>query len=390
MRHTLNAELVAQAVTWRRHLHAYPELSGQEKNTADFISGKLSAMGIEHETGIGGYGIAARLHRAGSDRSVGFRADFDALPIAEVNGFDHRSRTPGVMHACGHDGHTSALLGAAALLKDDPNWQGTIHFFFQPAEETGKGAKAMIADGLFDRYPTERIFGWHNMPGRDAGEVAVHHGPSMAAGGEWVVRYRGVAGHAAAPHQTQDPVTAIGHLIVALNSITSRNVDPIETVVLTSSMVHGGTASNQIPETCELTGTLRTFSEDVRTQVIATMRRVIEGTASTFGVTAEYEINSTGRVICDTADESRIAIEAAKACGLTVSRDIRPFMGGDDFAFLLENRRGAYIHIGNGPVRGEGKLHNPGYDFNDEILGSAISWLACVAKLSLAEEVTGQ
>ena len=383
----IDAERVAQAVAWRRHLHAHPELSGQEKKTAAFISRQLATLGIEHETGIGGYGIAARLHRPGSSRSVGFRADFDALPIAETNGFDHKSLMPGVMHACGHDGHTSALLAAAAHLKDEPNWQGTINFFFQPAEETGKGAKAMIADGVFDRYPTDRIFSWHNLPGREAGEVAVHNGPSMAAGGEWFVRYRGIAGHAAAPHQTQDPVTAIGHLIVALNSITARNVDPIETVVLTTSMVNGGTASNQIPETCELTGTLRSFSEEVRTQVIARMRQIIEGTASAFGVTAEYEINSTGRVIIDTPDESRIAIEAAKACGLKVSRDIRPFMGGDDFAFLLEKRRGAYIHIGNGPVHGEGKLHNPGYDFNDEILGSAISWLTCVARLALAEEV---
>lgn len=382
----LDAGLLTRVTNWRRHLHANPELSGAECKTAAFVARTLSGMGIEHETGIGGHGIVARLSRPGSDRSVGLRGDMDALPILEDNDIDYRSTNPGVMHACGHDGHTAALLGAAAVLQDDPGWSGTIHLIFQPAEEDGTGARAMIADGLFQRFPTDRIFGWHNLPGREVGEIAVHDGPSMAAGGDWRVIYRGVAGHAAAPHLTRDPITAIGHLIVALNSIASRNVDPVETVVLTSSVVRGGSVSNQIPETCELVGTLRTFNEQVRTGVIDRMRCVIEGIAASFGVVADYEINSTGRVIVDTARESQMALAAARSAGLKTSRNIRPFMGGDDFAFLLEGRPGAYIHIGNGPVRGEGKLHNPGYDFNDDVLEPAILWIKHVAKLALAEE----
>ncbi len=383
---SIDPAIIRRAVSWRRHLHAHPELSGQEAETAAYVSAQLAGMGITHETGIGGYGIVARLHRPGSNRSVGLRADMDALPIAEANGLDYRSTRPGVMHACGHDGHTAALLGAAQALMADESWTGTIHLIFQPAEENGQGAKAMLADGLFERYPTDRLFTWHNLPGRKAGEVAVHHGPSMAAGGDWHVVLGGISGHAAAPHMTRDPVTAAAHLVVALNSIVPRNVDPVDTVVLTVAMIHGGSVSNQIPERCEVVGTLRTFDADVRAAVIARMEQIIEGTAAAFGLTADYEINSTGRVMADTPGESELSILAARAAGLAVSRDIRPFMGGDDFAFLVADRPGAYIHIGNGPVRGEGKLHNAGYDFNDAILEPAIAWLSAVALLALKDE----
>lgn len=381
----LDPELIKKAISWRRYLHAHPELSSKETETAAYVSEQLRAMGIPHETDIGGNGIVARLHRPGSNRSVGLRADMDALPIAEANGFAHASANAGVMHACGHDGHTAALLAAAEALHHDDSWQGTIHLIFQPAEENGQGAKAMIADGLFERYPTDRLFGWHNIPGWDAGTIAVHRGPSMAAGGDWRVELKGVAGHAAAPHLTRDPITAAAHLIVALNSIVPRNVDPIATVVLTVAMVRGGSVSNQIPECCELVGTLRTFNTELRKQVIARMNEVIEGTATTFGVTADYEINSTGLVIEDTLAESDMAIAAAAAAGLPVSRDIRPFMGGDDFAFLVEGRPGAYVHIGNGPVKDGGVLHNERYDFNDDILGAAVSWLTCVAQMALKD-----
>lgn len=377
--------IIRQARDWRRHLHAHPELSGQEAETAAYVAAQLGAMGIDHETGIGGHGIVARLHRPGSNRSVGLRADIDALPIAEANTVDYRSRQQGVMHACGHDGHTAALLGAAKALSADDSWTGTIHLIFQPAEENGQGAKAMIADGLFERYPTDRLFAWHNMPGRPTGEVAVHHGPSMAAGGDWTVVFKGIGGHAAAPHLTRDPVTAAAHLIVALNSIVPRNVDAIDTVVLSVSMINGGSVSNQIPEVCRVVGTLRTFNTEVRKAVIVRMQQVIEGTAATFGVAADYTINSTGRPMADTPAESDLSIAAAEAAGLPVSRDIRPFMSGDDFAFLVADRPGAYIHIGNGPVVGEGKLHNAGYDFNDAVLEPAIAWLSTVARLALKD-----
>lgn len=377
--------LLDTVTTWRQHLHAHPELSDHEQQTAAYVSTQLIKLGIEHETGIGGHGIVARLHRAGSNRSVGLRGDMDALPITEATGSAHSSTNQGVMHACGHDGHTASLLGTAAMLVNDDDWSGTIHLIFQPAEENGKGAKAMIADGLFKRYPTDRIFGWHNMPGIPLGQAAIHNGPSMAAGGDWHVELIGKAGHAAAPHLTRDPVTAAAHLVIALNSIVPRNVDPIATVVLTVAMIQSGTVSNQIPTSAKITGTLRTFDAEIRKLVIKRMEQVIEGTAATFDLKAEYKINSTGRALADTLDESELSIAAAKSAGLAVTRDIRPFMGGDDFAFLVEHHPGAYIHLGNGPVQNGGTLHNEKYEFNDKLLAPAMAWLTSVAKMALKE-----
>lgn len=382
----MTPELLTKVAGWRRHMHANPDLSARESGTAAYISARLTEMGIPHETGIGGHGIVARLHRPGSNRSVGLRADIDALPIHETNGFAHASTKAGIMHACGHDGHAAALLGAAKVLDADKGWTGTIHLIFQPAEEIGQGAKAMIADGLFDRYPTERLFAWHNWPGIEVGKVAVYDRPAFAAGGEWRVTLKGEAGHAAMPHTTRDPVTAMGHLIVALNSIVARNVDPMATVAPTASMVHGGTVSNQIPGEVTLTGTLRTFDADLRKAIIARMSAVIEGTAAAMGVTADYEINSTGRVMADTPAEAALSVAAAEAAGLTHTRDIRPVMGGDDFAFMVDQGRGgSYVMIGNGPVQPQGKLHEAGYDFNDAVLGPAMSWLTTVAKLALKD-----
>jgi len=381
----IDDDLLGRLISWRRHLHEHPEISGQEAATSAFIREKLTELGVPHIGGIGGTGVVATLKRGESNRSVGLRADMDALPITEANSFAHASRNAGVMHACGHDGHTASLLGAAAMLARDDSWSGTIHFVFQPAEENGQGAKAMIADRLFERFPMERLFACHNWPGPGAGVGAVHNRPSMAAGGDWRVTLKGVAGHAALPHATRDPVLAAGHLIVALHSIVSRNVDPIDTVVLTVSSVNGGTVSNQIPETVELIGTLRTFNADVRAMVIRRMKEIIEGTALSFGVQADYEIKSTGRVMADTPEESRLSILAAEGAGLRVTRDIRPAMGGDDFAFLVENRGGAYVLIGNGPIIDGGKLHNERYDFNDEIIAPAATWLSSVAKLALAQ-----
>lgn len=381
-----DAELLKQVTAWRHHLHAHPELSCEESETAAFISARLTELGIPHETGIGGHGVVARLHRPGSNRSVGLRADIDALPIVETGDTAHRSQTPGVMHACGHDGHAAALIGTAAALHRDPDWQGTVHLIFQPAEENGQGAKAMIADGLFQRYPTERIFAWHNWPGIPLGKVAVYDRPAFAAGGEWRVTLKGEAGHAAMPHQTRDPVTAVGHLIVAMNSIVARNVDPMATVALTCSMVHGGTVSNQIPGEVTLTGTLRTFDAELRKAIIRRMEAVIEGTAAAMGMTVDYEINSTGRVMADTPAESALSVAAAQAAGLDHTRDVRPVMGGDDFAFMVdEGRGGSYVMIGNGPVQPRGKLHESGYDLNDAVLGPAIDWMTTVARLALKD-----
>jgi amidohydrolase len=369
--------------SWRRHLHAHPELSGQETQTAAFAQERLRELGVPFVAGVGGHGVVATLQRGGSGRSVGLRADMDALPITEHSGAAHASRTPGVMHACGHDGHTVSLLGAAAMLNCDPGWQGTVHFIFQPAEENGTGAKAMIADGLFQRFPMRHVFGFHNWPGLEAGVVAVHRGPVMAAGGRWTVTLEGLAGHAAKPHHTRDPIVAAGYLIVALQSIVSRNVDPLDSVVLSIGSIHGGSVSNQIPGDVTLTGTLRTYQRQVRQAVIARMVAIIEGTARSFGMRARHEILSTGRAIINTRAEADLAAAAAEAAGLTVKRDIDPSTAGDDFAFLLDGRPGAYVWIGNGPVMADSDLHNASYDFNDEILPAAVAWMSKAAKFAL-------
>ncbi|POR56576.1 amidohydrolase [Bosea psychrotolerans] len=381
----MDTELLATLTQWRRHLHTQPELSEHEHGTAAFVQEKLTALGIPFVAGIGGAGIVATLSRPGSNRSVGLRADIDALPIAEENDLPYASRTPGVMHACGHDGHTVSLLGAAAILARDASWKGTVQFIFQPAEENGVGAKAMLADGLLERFPMERVFTFHNWPGLEAGTVAVHDGPVMAAGGRWSVTLHGLAGHAAIPHQTRDPIVAAGHLIVALQTIVARNVDPIDAVVLSIGQVSGGVVSNQIPPSVSLLGTLRTYRPEVREAVIKRMRSIISGIAEAYDMRTDVEILSTGRAAINTRAEGDLSVAAAGMAGLAVRRDLRPSTTGDDFSFLLQQRPGAYVWIGNGPAGPGGELHNSRYDFNDAILPAAVGWLTHVAKLALTE-----
>ncbi len=379
-------DLIPKLTEWRQHLHAHPELSEQEGETARFVAEKLTELGIPFAAGIGVNGIVATLKRGTNKATVGLRGDMDALPIAEENDLPYVSKNPGIMHACGHDGHTVALLGAAATLAADPSWEGTIHFIFQPAEENGAGAKAMIADGLFERFPMDRVFAFHNWPGLEAGTVAVHNGPVMAAGGRWEMTLRGLAGHAARPHTTRDPIVAAGHLIVALQSIVARTVDPADSVVLSIGSVHGGVVSNQIPASVTLIGTLRTYKADVRKTVIAAMERIGRGIAASFGMEIDMEILSTGRAIINTPTEIEMATAAARVACLPVRQDLSPSGAGDDFSFLMGDKPGAYIWIGNGPAGEEGELHNSRYNFNDEILPAAIDWMTSVARIALADQ----
>ena len=381
----MDSDLLAKLTQWRRHLHAHPELSEQEGATSAFLQERLTELGIPHEAGIGGAGIVATLSRPGSNRSVGLRADMDALPITERSTLPYGSTRPGVMHACGHDGHSVALLGAAGALAADDGWKGTIRFIFQPAEENGVGAKAMIADGLFERFPMERIFAFHNWPGLEAGSVAVHDGPVMAAGGRWSVTLHGLAGHAAIPHLTRDPIVAAAHLIMGLQTIVARNVDPVDAVVLSIGQIQGGVVSNQIPASVSLVGTLRTYRQEVREAVIARMESLIAGTCQAYGMRADVEILSTGRPIINTPAEAEMAVAAAHAIGAPVRRDIRPSTTGDDFSFLIGERPGAYVWIGNGPAGPDGELHNARYDFNDAILPVAAGWMSEVARRALAD-----
>ncbi len=379
----MDSELLARLTAWRRHLHAHPGLTLHEEETAAFVSERLAEMGIPHQRGIGKNGIVATISRGSSNRAVGLRADMDALPITEQTGVPHASTNPGVMHACGHDGHTTSLLGAAALLMADPNWSGTVHLVFQPAEEGGGGARAMIADGLFQRFPMERIFGYHNWPGLEAGTVAVHDGPVMAAGARVSFAIEGAAGHAALPQLTRDPVVAAGHLIVALQSVVARNVDPLESAVISIGVIQGGSAANQIPATVNLHGTMRYYRDHIRDVLDAGVRRVAAGIGATCDVSIGVEIRYGVGATVNTGPEAEVAAAAAEHAGLALRRDLPPAMTGEDFAWYLREKPGAFAWIGNGPDSGGRELHSPRYDFNDAVLPAASAWLATVARDAL-------
>ena len=377
----MDPQLHTQVITWRRHLHQHPELSLHEQHTAAFVARTLTNLGIPFTPGVGGHGIVATLTRGQSNRSVGLRADMDALPILETTGLPYASRSPGVMHACGHDGHTASLLGAAALLTQDTTWSGTVQFVFQPAEEGSGGARAMIADGLFDRFPMERIFGYHNWPGLDAGTIMLHDGPVMAAGARLDITVEGHAGHAAMPHLARDPMLAAAHLLIALQSIVARNVSPLDSAVVSICTVDGGSAANQIPSCATMRGTMRTYRPEVRDLVEAAIHRIAQGTAATFAVAIEVGIIPGVPATINHPAETALAAEAAATLDTPLRRDLAPSMAGEDFGWYLEQRPGAFAWIGNGTDGSD--LHNPGYDFNDAILPTASAWLAATARRAL-------
>jgi amidohydrolase len=383
----MEQSLADRLAAWRRHLHAHPGVTLQEGPTAAFVAGRLREMGIEVETGIGGHGVVGTIHRgggAGGNRSVGLRADMDALPIQELNPLlPHRSTVPGVMHACGHDGHTSALLGAAALLAADPGWSGTVQLVFQPAEEGGGGARSMIADGLFQRFPMERIFGWHNWPGLAAGTVAVHDDAVMAAGARFEIAFEGHAGHAALPHLTRDPMLGAGHAIVGLQGIVARSLDPLDSGVISVTVAEAGEATNQVPRRAVLKGTMRWLRDPVGDALEEGMRRVSAGIAAAYGLSAEVQVRRGVRVTANHPAERELAAEAA-ASVTAVRRDLPPAMTGEDFSWFLAEVPGAFVWIGNGPAEGARELHSPHYDFNDAVLPVASRYLAEVAKRALA------
>jgi len=375
---------------WRRHLHAHPGLTLQEGDTAAFVVEKLRELGVAEITpGVGGHGVVATLRRGpagghGSNRAVGLRADMDALPIQETNTqLPWASTIPGVMHACGHDGHTTALLGAAKLLLDDPSWSGTVQLVFQPAEEGGGGARAMIADGLFQRFPMERIFGWHNWPGLPVGTIAVHEHAVMAAGARFELRFEGHSGHAALPHMTRDPMLGLGHAIVALQSIVSRGVDPMHSAVVSVTVARAGEAQNQVGGWAELLGTARWLDDQVGDLVEHRMREIGAGVAATFGLFCKVGFQRGVPVTANTPAERELAAAAAAAVA-PLRRDMGPAMTGEDFSWFLAEVPGAFVWIGNGPAEGGRELHNAGYDFSDDVLPVASGFLAEAAKRALA------
>ena len=374
----------AELTDWRRHIHAHPELAFEETQTAAFVAEKLRSFGIDVVEGIAGTGVVGTLQRGGGNRSIGLRADLDALPIVEANDFEHRSTQPGVMHACGHDGHTTMLLGAAAYLAASDTFSGTVHFIFQPAEENEGGARAMIEAGLFEQFPMEAVYGMHNIPGIPVGEFAVKPGPMMAAFDIFDITVRGRGGHAAIPQQTVDPVLIGTKIVEALQTLVAREINPQEPAVLSVTQFHGGDAYNVIPDQVSISGCTRCFSTRVQAQFEQSIERVACGIASGFGAEIEFSYERRYPPTVNSPTETESAAEAAIAVsGATaVNRAPKPSMGSEDFAYMLQEKPGCYIWIGNGDGEGSCMIHNPGYDFNDEILPIGASyWSALVAQL---------
>ena len=377
------ASLTAQMTAWRHHLHAHPELATEEVETANFIAATLRDLGISHTRGIGGHGIVATLQRPGSARAVGLRADMDALPIAEETGAPWASKTPGRMHACGHDGHTASLLGAAQLLRDDPTWSGSVHLIFQPAEEGGIGAKAMLDDGILTRFPMDAVFAYHNWPGLAAGTIGLRPGAMMAAGSKIRILLRGKAAHAAMPHEGRDPLLAAAHLITALQSVAARVVAPVDSAVVSITTLRTGLAYNQIADRVELGGTLRVLSDTTREVISSEIQRICAGVALTFGIEAEVGIGEFSPLTWNAPEGYQDALRGAEASGAQTDTTVLPSMAGEDFARFLNAVPGALVWIGNGAATPGRELHSPQYDFNDAILPVAANWYREVAKAAL-------
>lgn len=381
------AALHEEMTAWRRDLHAHPELGFEERRTSDFVASRLKAFGLEVHRGIGKTGVVGVLRSGSSTRSLGLRADMDCLPIQEANSFGHKSKHDGRMHACGHDGHTSMLLGAARYLAATKNFDGTVNFIFQPAEEGLGGAKAMIEDGLFKRFPCEAIFGMHNRPGTPLGRFAVRSGPMMAGGAFFDIDIEGRGSHGARPESSVDTVLVAAHITAAIQSIVARNVRPVDTAVLSVTQIHGGAAYNVIPQTARLSGTARAFSNEVMELIGRNLARVAEGVAAGFGARAKTDF----RVIFPpTINDAREADYAAGICAEivgteSVKRDPALIMASEDFSFMLNEVPGCYINIGNGDGEGACEVHNPAYDFNDKALPYGASFFARLVEKRLSK-----
>jgi amidohydrolase len=375
-----------ELTAWRRDIHAHPELGFEEKRTAALVAERLAGFGIEVHRGVGKTGVVGVVRVGNSPRSIGLRADMDALPIREANGFAHRSQNDGRMHACGHDGHTTMLLGAARYLAETRQFDGTVHFIFQPAEEGLGGAEAMIADGLFERFPCDAVFGMHNRPGLAVGKFAIRSGAMMAGGAFFDITVTGRGAHGARPEAGIDPVLVAAHIATALQSIVARNVKPTDTAVLSVTQIHGGDAYNVIPQTAVMRGTARAFSNETLTLLERNMARIASGVASGFGAAAVLDFRrGFAPVVNDAAEAGFIADAAAELVGeANVNRNGSLVMASEDFSFMLERRPGAYIQIGNGDGEGACEVHNPAYDFNDAILPLGSTLFARLAEKKLA------
>ncbi|MSO76607.1 MAG: amidohydrolase [Alphaproteobacteria bacterium] len=372
------ADFHADLTEWRQDLHAHPEIGFEEHRTSEVVASKLASFGIEVHRGLGGTGVVGVLRSGTSGRTIGLRADMDALPMDEHNDFPHASQNPGRMHACGHDGHTTMLLGAARYLAETRNFDGTVHFIFQPAEEGLGGAKAMVEQGLFESFPCDVVFGMHNAPGLPIGQFALRPGPMMAGGALFDITITGKGAHGAKPQEGIDPILVAAQVVNALQSIVSRNVSPIEAAVVSVTKFHGGDAYNVIPDSVTLAGTARAFAAPVLDAIGPAMRRIAEGVAAAFGATANLDFRPTFPPLVNHEKETIFAGDmAARVVGEgKVNRDGELVSASEDFSLMLNQRPGAFIFIGNGGQGEPGScpVHNPHYDFNDAILPLGASY----------------
>lgn len=356
----------------RHHIHQHPELAFQEHATADYVAGILRSQGYEVSTGIAGTGIVATLRSGSGAGSIGLRADMDALPIHEQTGLQYASRNDGKMHACGHDGHTAMLIGAAHLIAQRRAFSGTVHLIFQPAEERGfdSGGKAMVDAGLFDRFPCDRIFAMHNHPGLAQGNFMARPGPFMAAGDRVFVTIQGVGGHAARPHQTHDPLVAAAATVMSLQTIVSRNIDPQECAVVSVGRLQAGAALNVIPDSAEIGISVRSFSEVVRARLRERILAIVDTTARGYETLAKVDYREGYPVLVNDAAQMDTALDVAEELvgPERVDRCCERQVGSEDFGYMLQKCPGALIRIGNGPAAASARLHNPKYDFNDDNL----------------------
>jgi hippurate hydrolase len=378
----------AELTALRRDLHAHPELAFEESRTAGLVADKLAGWGIEVHRGLAKTGVVGvvRGKRPGG-RSVALRADMDCLPMHETNSFEHRSKNPGRMHACGHDGHTTMLLGAARYLAETREFAGTVYFVFQPAEEGGGGGQVMLKEGLFTRFPAAEVYALHNYPGLPAGKIAVRAGPVMAATDEIKITIRGAGGHGAFPHLTADPVVAAAHVVTALQTIASRNVDPVDAVVVSvcSMATSQIGAFNVIPDAVSLVGTVRSFKAQTRDLAERRVKEIAGKVAEAFGARAEVHYERGYPATVNSAREAEFAARVGREVfgPANVITDFAPVMGGEDFSYMLLEKPGAYVFLGQGGGPSGCFLHNPGYDFNDEVIPLGAGYLAALAEEAL-------
>lgn len=373
-----NSDLHSDMRQWRRDIHAHPETAYDEHRTSAIVAEKLTEFGIEVHRGLAKTGVVGVLRGQQDGPMIGLRADMDALHLQELNTFEHASKHAGKMHACGHDGHTTMLLGAAKHLANHPDFAGTVVFIFQPAEEGEAGGRVMCEDGLFEQFPVQAVYGMHNWPALEPGEFAVHSGPVMAAMDFFDIQITGHGAHAGMPHLGVDPVVVAGQLIGALQSIVSRSVNPAESGVISVTKMIGGDAYNVIPASVTLSGTVRSFDPQVQSLIESRMREMVEHTCAAHGAHGELNYRKLAPATINDPEHADRCAQAA-ACLGTVKRSEHPSMGAEDFAFMLQEKPGAYIWIGNGSGQGGKGLHNPRYDFNDDVLALGASfWVGLV------------